>query len=53
MNTGTIAQVIGPVVDVEFKNTGELPRIFNALELEYEVNGTPTRLTLEVQQHLR
>jgi len=52
MNKGNIVQVIGPVVDVEFKNTSELPRIYNALELEYEVNGNPTKLTLEVQQHL-
>jgi F-type H+-transporting ATPase subunit beta len=52
MNKGKIVQVIGPVVDVEFANTKELPRIYNALELEYEVNGTPTKLTLEVQQHL-
>ncbi len=52
MNKGKIIQVIGPVVDVEFRNTGELPRIYNALELEYDVNGTPTKLTLEVQQHL-
>ncbi|MFL6583096.1 MAG: F0F1 ATP synthase subunit beta [Chthoniobacterales bacterium] len=56
MNTGEIVQVIGPVVDVEFRNDGgtnaTLPRILNALELEYEVNGSPTKLTLEVQQHL-
>jgi F-type H+-transporting ATPase subunit beta len=52
MNKGKIVQVIGPVVDVEFKSTAELPRIYNALELEYEVNGTATKLTLEVQQHL-
>src|ERR1700704_1681980 len=52
MNKGNIVQVIGPVVDVEFKNTSELPRIYNALEIEYEVNGNPTKLTLEVQQHL-
>ena len=52
MNKGNIVQVIGPVVDVEFGNTAELPRIYNALELEYEVNGNPTKLTLEVQQHL-
>jgi len=45
-------QVIGPVVDVEFASTSELPPIYNALELEYEVNGSPTKLTLEVQQHL-
>src|SRR3954453_11407760 len=52
MNTGKITQVIGPVVDVEFRNTTELPRIYNALELDYEVNGSTTKLTLEVQQHL-
>src|SRR5213083_97006 len=52
MNKGNIVQVIGPVVDVEFSDEKELPRIYNALELEYEVNGTPTKLTLEVQQHL-
>jgi F-type H+-transporting ATPase subunit beta len=52
MNKGKIVQVIGPVVDVEFKSTAELPRIYNALELEYEVNGVATKLTLEVQQHL-
>src|SRR5467141_3804910 len=52
MNTGNIVQVIGPVVDVEFGNVTELPKIYNALEIEYEVNGNPTKLTLEVQQHL-
>src|SRR6187397_560157 len=52
MNKGKIVQVIGPVVDVEFASTSELPPIYNALEIEYEVNGSPTKLTLEVQQHL-
>ena len=52
MNTGKIVQVIGPVVDVEFRDNKELPRIYNALELEYDVNGVATKLTLEVQQHL-
>src|ERR1700676_2053198 len=52
MNKGNIVQVIGPVVDVEFPREGELPGIYNALEIEYEVNGNPTKLTLEVQQHL-
>jgi F-type H+-transporting ATPase subunit beta len=52
MNTGNIVQVIGPVVDVEFAGTKELPRIYDALEIEYTVNGNPTKLTLEVQQHL-
>jgi F-type H+-transporting ATPase subunit beta len=52
MNTGQIVQVIGPVVDVEFGRGSGLPTILNALEIEYEVNGNPTKLTLEVQQHL-
>src|ERR1041384_7197580 len=52
MNKGKIVQVIGPVVDVEFASTKELPRIYNALEIEFEVNGSPSKLTLEVQQHL-
>src|SRR6266852_5773197 len=52
MNKGNIVQVIGPVVDVEFRDVKELPRIYNALEIEYEVSGNPTKLTLEVQQHL-
>src|SRR5438874_13584584 len=52
MNKGNIVQVIGPVVDVEFPNEKKLPKIYNALEIEYEVNGNPTKLTLEVQQHL-
>jgi F-type H+/Na+-transporting ATPase subunit beta len=52
MNKGNIVQVIGPVVDVEFPQVKELPKIYNALELEYDVNGNPTKLTLEVQQHL-
>src|SRR6266481_4266305 len=52
MNKGNIVQVIGPVVDVEFPDEKPLPKIYNALEIEYEVNGNPTKLTLEVQQHL-
>ena len=52
MNKGNIVQVIGPVVDVEFADEKSMPRIYNALEIEYEVNGSPNKLTLEVQQHL-
>src|SRR5258707_7340537 len=52
MNKGNIVQVIGPVVDVEFPDEKTLPKIYSALEIEYEVNGNPTKLTLEVQQHL-
>jgi F-type H+-transporting ATPase subunit beta len=52
MNTGKIAQVIGPVVDVDFSESGKLPEIYHALEISYEVGGTTSRLVLEVQQHL-
>ena len=52
MNQGTIVQIIGPVVDVDFSASGNLPGIYNALEIEYAVNGHPTKLVLEVQQHL-
>jgi F-type H+-transporting ATPase subunit beta len=50
-NVGKIVQVIGPVVDVEFSD-GHLPELYNALTVDYEVNGKPAKLTLEVQQHL-
>ena len=50
MNTGTIVQVDGPVVDVAFP--GALPSIFNALTVDYTVQARPMTLTLEVQQHL-
>src|SRR5689334_9814115 len=50
MNKGKIVQVIGPVVDVEF--TGQVPAIYNALTVDYSVQGQQNRLTLEVQQHL-
>ena len=50
-NTGKIAQVIGPVVDVHFaKDT--IPPIYQALTVEYEVSGRAELLTLEIQQHL-
>ena len=37
---GKVVQVIGPVVDVEFKNT-ELPEIYNAIRIISERFGTP------------
>jgi F-type H+-transporting ATPase subunit beta len=49
--TGKIVQVIGAVVDVEFPE-GQLPAIYNALTVEFDLGGKPTVLTLEVQQHL-
>ncbi|MCB9798108.1 F0F1 ATP synthase subunit beta [Candidatus Nomurabacteria bacterium] len=46
MNTGTISQIIGVVVDVHFEQT--VPEIYGALE----VDSNGTTLVLEVQQHL-
>jgi F-type H+-transporting ATPase subunit beta len=51
-NTGTIVQVIGPVIDADFSKAESLPKIYNALEINYEVYGKPNKLILEVQQHL-
>ncbi|MFV0415919.1 MAG: F0F1 ATP synthase subunit beta [Chthoniobacterales bacterium] len=52
-NTGTIVQVIGPVVDVEFNTTnGSLPKIYDALEIDLENSEQGSTLVLEVQQHL-
>jgi F-type H+-transporting ATPase subunit beta len=48
MNKGTVAQVIGPVVDVDFSQ-GELPAVLNALTIAKEDGST---LVLEVAQHL-
>jgi F-type H+-transporting ATPase subunit beta len=50
MNTGTIVQVVGPIVDVAF--AGSLPPIATALTVDYQFNKRPATLTLEVQQHL-
>ncbi len=55
MNEGKIAQVIGPVVDVEFE-PGKLPAIYNALEVSgakvTDIFSYSQRLVLEVAQHL-
>ena len=51
-NQGTIVQVIGPVVDVDFSQAEKLPEIYTALEIKYDLYGTETKLVLEVQQHL-
>ncbi len=48
---GKIVQVIGPVVDVEFAQA-DIPEIYDALTVEYDLEGEKNHLTLEVQQHL-
>ncbi|WQV45176.1 F0F1 ATP synthase subunit beta [Helicobacter pylori] len=47
---GKIIQVLGPVVDVEFETY--LPAIFEALDINFEVNGVQKSLVLEVAAHL-
>jgi F-type H+-transporting ATPase subunit beta len=47
MNVGKIAQIIGPVVDVDFEQ-GQLPAVLNALYVERDGN----KIVLEVAQHL-
>jgi F-type H+-transporting ATPase subunit beta len=52
-NTGTIVQIIGPVIDAEFNTKeGALPKIYDALEVDYTLDGKSSKVTLEVQQHL-
>jgi F-type H+/Na+-transporting ATPase subunit beta len=46
--TGTVVQVIGPVIDVEFP-PDQLPEIYNAIEVELDGGG---KLVVEAQQHL-
>jgi F-type H+-transporting ATPase subunit beta len=47
---GKIVQVMGPVVDVDF--TDYLPKINEALEVNYTVEGQDVRLVLEVAAHI-
>ena len=46
-NFGSVTQIIGPVLDIEFNN-GKLPKIFNALK----VKSNDNTITCEVQQLL-
>lgn len=48
MNKGTIAQIIGPVIDVDFPD-GDIPPVLTALTLKNEEGNT---IVLEVAQHL-
>jgi F-type H+-transporting ATPase subunit beta len=49
---GRVAQVIGPVLDVEF-DSEDLPDIYNALELSVKSeSGEDINVVVEVQQHI-
>ena len=47
--TGKVAQIIGPVIDVEFETGVEIPKIYDSLEIKREDGST---LVLEVQSHI-
>ncbi|MFP4082989.1 MAG: F0F1 ATP synthase subunit beta [Candidatus Aminicenantes bacterium] len=51
--TGKVVQVIGPVVDVEFRDR-DLPEIYNAIRITSEGYETPTPVDIivEVEHHL-
>ena len=51
MKEGTIKEIIGVVIDVDFAGQ-ELPPIYNSLEVVAEDRPGEERLVLEVQQHL-
>ncbi len=52
MNEGSVIQVIGPVVDIDFPN-GKLPSILNAVKIpRRNIEGVDEDLICEVQQHL-
>ena len=51
MNTGTVVQVIGPVIDVRFPD--DVPAIYNALTVRIDSgDGQGKDVVCEVQQHL-
>ncbi|TGL28415.1 F0F1 ATP synthase subunit beta [Leptospira koniambonensis] len=50
MSKGKVKQIIGSVLDIEFES-GHLPEIFNALEIDAVVEGKKEKIIAEVQQH--
>ena len=50
-NIGKITQIIGAVVDVKFSGES-VPKIYNALHVNYKLGGEEKLIVLEVQQHL-
>ncbi|GAB2541829.1 F0F1 ATP synthase subunit beta [Gracilibacillus alcaliphilus] len=51
MAKGHVIQIMGPVVDVKFDDS-RLPEIYNALKIQYDVNGEAQELIVEVALHL-
>src|SRR5688572_1425416 len=50
-NFGTIVQVIGPVLDIEFAPE-KLPELLSAVRIEDSTGPLPVKLVAEVQQHI-
>lgn len=52
LNTGTVVQIIGPVMDISFPS-GKMPNIYNSLIIEVKDDlGDTMRVVCEVQQLL-
>src|SRR3954471_14319876 len=51
LDTGRVARVIGPVLDIEFPSDA-IPEMYNALKVDTEVAGVKETLTLEVALHI-
>src|SRR5690606_4151781 len=47
--TAKVAQIIGPVIDVEFESGSTIPKIYDSLEI---IKADGSRLVLEVQSHI-
>ncbi len=47
--TGKVAQIVGPVIDVEFESGSDLPKIYDSLEI---TRPDGSILVLEVQSHI-
>ncbi|NLH39677.1 MAG: F0F1 ATP synthase subunit beta [Elusimicrobia bacterium] len=50
MNKGKVVQIIGPVVDIEFKDS--LPAIFNAINVNFKNGDEDKKIVCEVSQHI-
>ena len=46
MTSGKIAQIVGPVIDVEFSSESGLPKIYDSLEIE-KSDGTKLVIPME------
>ena len=51
VKVGTVVQIIGPVIDIEFAG-GALPPIYNAVRVTGESSGEQIDVIVEVEQHL-